>query len=253
VKNFTELKGSVIFAYPQFKKTNGSDKGSASGYTTHIPDQTRSINSDPNLNHKIVKETLSGISWLPVLNKIISDSQQEGKDPVRNWISKVISEDTTYHYTKSILVIDSTWNMYRDDRIVRWLFAIQIYTNEFSWKQKIFGGGFNFLNWYGYYFLKDKTKSDWPHNPFLAILLYSGIIGLLIYCYSIYKVFSYYIKYINEYSLLFIFFLLTFFFSFFSGSSPFDPPVMGFFFMLPFFIHSIHKKENVHINLKITE
>ena len=50
------------------------------------------------------------------------------------------------------------------------------------------GGGFNFLSWYGYYFLKDKTKSDWPHNPFISILLYSGIIGLILYIYLLYKV-----------------------------------------------------------------
>jgi hypothetical protein len=66
-------------------------------------------------------------------------------------------------------------------------------------------------------------------------------LGLIIYCYFLYKVFFYYIKYISEYPLLFIFFLITFFFSFFSGGSPFDPPIMGFFVILPFFIHSIHK------------
>lgn len=59
------------------------------------------------------------------------------------------------------------------------------------------------------------------------------------------KVFNYYIKYIREYPLLIIFFLITFVFTFFSGGSPFDPPVMGFFVMLPFFIHSVHKKDPV--------
>jgi hypothetical protein len=42
--------------------------------------------------------------------------------------------------------------------------------------------------------------------------------------------------------MLAIFFLITFFFSFFSAGSPFDPPIMGFFVILPFFIHSINKK-----------
>jgi hypothetical protein len=45
-----------------------------------------------------------------------------------------------------------------------------------------------------------------------------------------------------EYKMLAIFFLITFFFSFFSAGSPFDPPIMGFFVILPFFIHSINKK-----------
>ena len=48
--------------------------------------------------------------------------------------------------------------------------------------------------------------------------------------------------------LAFIGFLITFFFSFFSGSSPFDPPIMGFFILLPFFIHSIHKNDNQKVN-----
>ncbi len=126
---------------------------------------------------------------------------------------------------------------------MHWQFARQIFTKEYNWNQKIFGGGFDFLNWYGYYFHKDKTRSDWPHNPFLSVLLYSGILGLLVYIVLMYKVFYFYIKYIKEYYILFIFFLITFFFSFFSAGNPFDPPMMGFFVILPFFIHSIHKQD----------
>ena len=43
--------------------------------------------------------------------------------------------------------------------------------------------------------------------------------------------------------MFFIFFLITYFFTFFSGGNPFDPPIMGFFMMLPFFIHYIHEKD----------
>jgi O-antigen ligase len=94
--------------------------------------------------------------------------------------------------------------------------------------------------------LKNKTLSDYPHNPFLSILLYSGLVGLLLFIFLLYKVFFYYSKYFKEYYLFFIFFLITFFFSFFSGGSPFDPPVMGFFMILPFFINYINEvKEQV--------
>ena len=156
-------------------------------------------------------------------------------DPIREWASRIISEDTTYHSFSGKFNMDSSSDNFLSDRLMRWKFALQIYTKEFNFKQKVFGGGFNFLNWYGYYFIKDKTASDWPHNPFLSILLYSGILGLILYLFLLCKVLYYYIKYIREYLIFFIFFLITFFFSFFSAGSPFDPPIMGFFIMLPFF------------------
>ena len=135
-----------------------------------------------------------------------------------------------------------------DDRIARWKFAVQIFDKEYSWSQKIFGGGFSFLNWYGYFFLGNKTKTDYPHNPFLFILLYSGIIGLIFYVIFLFKVFYYYIKYSKEYPLFFIFFLITFYFTFFSGGNPFDPPIMGFFVILPFIMHSIFKNTKTELN-----
>ena len=164
------------------------------------------------------------------------------KDPVRKWAAKLISEDTTYYGYKKELFVNKTSNKFSGPRIMRWQFALQIFQKEYNWKQKIFGGGFNFLNWYGYYFRKDKTASDYPHNPFLSILLYSGIFGLIIYLFFLYKSIRYYIKYFREYQIISIFFLITFVFSFFSAGCPFDPPVMGFFVILPFFIHYIHKK-----------
>jgi O-antigen ligase len=150
-------------------------------------------------------------------------------------------EDTTYFPPKKLMTANTLSNNLSSSRTERWKFGWEIYSKEYNLLQKLTGNGFNFMNWYGYYFLKDKTKSDWPHNPFLAVLLYSGVVGLLLYLLLLYKVFNYYIKYIREYHVFFIFFLITFFFSFFSGSSPFDPPIMGFFILLPFFMHNIRK------------
>lgn len=162
------------------------------------------------------------------------------KDPVRVWSKKFISEDTTYYGYKKNLTVNKISNGFLGDRLLRWEFANEIFINEYNWKQKIFGGGFGFLNWYGYFFLNNKKLSDYPHNPFLSVLLYSGILGIAIYLLMMYKVFYYYLKHLREYTLLFIFFIIAFFFSFFSGGSPFDPPIMGFFMILPFYIHYIH-------------
>jgi hypothetical protein len=200
-----------------------------------------------NIRQNITSEIFS----FPLSILHMSDIDKVDKDPLRNLVSKFISEDTTYYPFKEIVALDMVPGTYMEDRISRWEFALRIYLKEYNLKQRFIGGGFNFLNWYGYYFLNDKTKPDWPHNPFLSILLYSGIIGLSIYMFFIYKVFYYYLKYKKEYPLLFIFFLITFFFSFFSGGSPFDPPVMGFFAILPFFINSVMKNDKGLLNKTI--
>lgn len=285
IKDFSKLKGYVIFAYPTYENINDITKGLSLNITRSKGNHTASgiINSDTDKGGRKCSESLiilkknnyknsseisvydtvsrykkstflssasnkqnyfySSILCFPltILNEL--GAIQNDSDPIRNWASKFISEDTTYYPYKSNIVLDTISNAFIGDRVSRWEFALKIFSKEYNWKQKLFGGGFNFLNWYGYYFDKDKTRSDWPHNPFLSILLYSGMFGLLVYCFFLFKVFYYYLKYINEYPILFIFFLITFFFSFFSASSPFDHPIMGFFVILPFFIHGIYKKD----------
>ena len=285
VKDFSKLKGYVIFAYPTYEKINKSEDGLSPSVTQSNRDYGKFKNFDFakkitnkkrnglfnqlnegstesniyitafNSRTKPIKISLIGntsntqkyissnIFCLPLSILTASGEIQNDLDPIRNWASKFISEDTTYYPYKSNIVLDTISNAFIGDRVSRWEFALKIFSQEFNWRQKVIGGGFSFLNWYGFYFLKDRTKSDWPHNPFLSVLLYSGIIGLLIYCFFMYKVFYYYFKYRKEYTLFFIFFLTTFFFAFFSAGSPFDPPIMGFFVILPFFIHSIHKKD----------
>jgi O-antigen ligase len=187
---------------------------------------------------------LLGLFSLNETYKLLLNSYQPDNDPVRKWTSRFISEDTTYFKFSSNLKVNEFSNFFIGSRTVRWQFALQIFTKEFNWTQKIFGGGFNFLNWYGDVFLNNNKLSDYPHNPLLTILLYSGIIGLCLYVSMLFLTFKYYIKYFNEYYIFFIIFIVTFFFSFFSAGSPFDPPIMGFFMILPFFIHHVAKRES---------
>jgi hypothetical protein len=267
VKDFSSLKGYLIFAVPQYNiiTTKDSDltylfcqdiKTKANLYSLHESSilfynfqRSGDILDDINqLNNKIQFYRYSNYSGFTFcsfpfyLGKNVHLPLSE-KDPFNNWITKFIAEDTTYYPYKATLFVNTFPNSITNSRTARWKFALIIFTKEYNWRQKVFGGGFNFLNWYGYYFQKDKTKTDYPHNPFLYILLYSGILGLSIYLFFLYKVFYYYLKYRKEYWIFFVFFLITFFFTFFSSGNPFDPPIMGFFVMLPFFIHSIHKKE----------
>jgi hypothetical protein len=235
VKNFSKLKGYIIFAYPTHEKISTTNKS--------LSLRTLPIRVQEKIAPDTQRYSSADLSFFPLSVLLTSGLMPQDIDPIRNWASGFIHEDTTYHPYKSNIVLDTISNSFIGDRVSRWEFSLKIFTKEYNWKQKIFGGGFNFLNWFGYFFDKNKTRSDYPHNPFLSVLLYSGIIGLILYFILMYKVFSYYIRYFKEYKILSVFFIITFYFSFFSAGSPFDPPVMGFFVMLPFFIHSVHKKK----------
>jgi hypothetical protein len=244
--SFSNLKGHVIFAFPQFTNMSHEKRASVSGTgNTPTPEESSLINysrkSVLGYDHHTISLTTNPILSLSMISSF------SGGDPIRNLAIRLFPKDTTYLSYKSNLKVDPLSNEFGEERLLRWQFAWQIFQIEYNWKQRIFGGGFSFLNWYGYYFMKDKTAVDYPHNPFLSILLYSGVVGLLLYCFFMYKVFYYYIKYRKKYPVLFIFFLITFFFSIFSGGSPFDPPVFGFFVILPFFIHSVYKAKKLEL------
>lgn len=254
VEDFSKLKGYVIFAYPMYEKVDSKTEKVQNSEVMNtfddIPSKSDIKKESFLLTSKFIsnKKNFASASFADLPHSFIhlTGTYQDDSDPIRRFAAKFISEDTTYHAYKANIVLDTISNSFIADRLSRWEFALKIYSMEFSLRQKIFGGGFNFLNWYGYYFYKDKTRSDYPHNPFLSVLLYSGILGLMIYLFLMYKVFYYYYKYFNEYKILAIFFLITFFFSFFSAGSPFDPPIMGFFNILPFFIHAVHKRGAGH-------
>src|SRR5450759_4240971 len=139
VKDFSKLKGYVIFAYPTYEKINNTDNGlslsitqSKSNYTeSGIIDLTKNevdqkcneslnhlkcINNinqpyiiayDTIIRHSIIPSTTftsnkekysSSCSFcFPLSILLAASSLQKDLDPVRNWASKFISEDTTYY------------------------------------------------------------------------------------------------------------------------------------------------------------
>lgn len=252
--DFSGLKGHVIFSYPEVKvwhddesldsdsipyDKNKSDGRDLSGMYNFRPiDKRTHINDKSNSYVEIDKGVYNysaGILFL-YYNYL---NQKLDKDPLRNWVSGLISEDTTYVGPAAELTVDTITDSFITMRTSRWKFAWRIFTQEYSWRNRIFGGGFGFLNWYGNYFQHDKTKCDYPHNPFLSILLYSGILGLILYIILVYKVFRIYLSFLKDFPLLPIFFIIVFFFSFFSSATPFDPPIMGFFVILSFLIQRV--------------
>ena len=213
-KNQGELRGKVIFAYPVIHKID-----------TDEHKDSIALNVDNRKKDALFKTSVINIESL---FKIFNNQ-------LRDTTSSYIERDKELQHDPNDVI---------QGRTERWKFAWHLFKNEYNWKNKLFGNGFDYLSWYGAYFHEGK-RIDWPHNPFLSVLLYSGILGLAFYLFVLYKAIYYYIKYIKEYYIFFIFFLITFFFAFFSVNSPFIPPVWGFLLMFPFFLHSVLKKEEV--------
>ena len=224
VSDFKSLKGYVIFAHPAYKLLRG----------TNI---SLNINEAPCSTNEGKEIILSKSTFFSL--------QENGSDRFLQFVSKLFSEDTVYTAYKSHIDVVQGEENFLSQRSTRWEMALQLFKNEFNWPKKIFGGGFNFLNWFGEYFFKDKKSSDWPHNPFLSVLLYSGVVGLTLYLILLYKVFRLYFLNIRELYLYFTFFGIALFFSFFSAGSPFDPPITCFLVLLPFFINSFNSGSHI--------
>jgi hypothetical protein len=157
-------------------------------------------------------------------------------------LNTTLSEANTFntHWTGE----NKTLEYFFNDRKDRYLYSLELWEKEYKWYNRLFGHGFDYLKWYGAKYLKTPDSYDWPHNPLISVLLYSGIFGLILYFWLLFNVVRCYIMLRKAYSVAFLCFILTFYFSFFSGGNPFDPPIMGFFILLPFFIHSIDLKDN---------
>ncbi len=109
--------------------------------------------------------------------------------------------------------------------------------------EKIFGKDFDYLAKYYKKFLKkdmslDQIRrnglSDYPHNPYLSSLLYSGILGGLFYLYFTIYTFFLYWKQRKQLYLFFIFYIITFMFTLVSGNTMFTVPIFVILSLIPF-------------------
>ena len=142
-------------------------------------------------------------------------------------IHKYYSQDTINYFTAS--------------RTDRWRYALELWQTRYDTKQKIFGQGFKYLEWYGERFWGNPNRHDFPHNPIISSFLYSGIIGGIVYI--IFLIISLWLfwKRRKELGIFFIMYLCCMFFCMFSGSSHFSFPLFAFLTFLPFVEY---KKDN---------
>lgn len=129
------------------------------------------------------------------------------------------------------------------ERINRWKYSLDLWTTEYKWSEKIFGGGFDYLDKFGQNFYPDKNKIDYPHNPIISAFLYSGLIGGFFYIYFLALSFWYYWKYRKQHVLFFILFLITFVFVFISSDSHFNVPIFAMLSLVPFITKFIVKEK----------
>ena len=135
-------------------------------------------------------------------------------------IHKYYSKDTINYFTAS--------------RTDRWRYALELWQTRYNTKQKIFGRGFKYLEWYGEKFLGNPKRYDFPHNPIISSFLYSGIIGGVVYIIFLIMSLWLYWKKRQQLGIFFIMYLCCMFFSMFSGSSHFSFPLFAFLSFLPF-------------------
>jgi hypothetical protein len=215
---FADLKGHVTFACPVIKATE---------------QKKNEIHFKPGISKKGSKRISDAtlFSFLPgfILKNVINDDTIDG---VTGFVKEMRDDN------------------FAGPRLDRWRYTIYIYENEYSLGQKLIGSGFGSTKDFARMFLEKDQDYDYPHNPFLSVLLYSGLFGLIAYLWLIYKAIFYYCMYWKKYWTFAVSFGIIFFFAFFSADSPFDPAILGVFTIIPFCIHyyRISKSENAGVS-----
>ncbi|MGE0078229.1 MAG: hypothetical protein AB7S48_10255 [Bacteroidales bacterium] len=227
VKNLDSLKGHIIFSYPDVDSVRlPSDMSIV--FNNFKKNDLEELN-----DLKVVRIEKTKIRFKVYKSSLFLFEFDEQKDQ---------NHDSLINMTGSNFRKDMINDYFSGSRLDRWRYAVYLYRYEYKWWQKIIGGGFGYTRKFAKEF-NDPDEYDYPHNPFLGVLLYSGILGLIAYIWFLYKAVFYYWIYRKEYWTLGLAFCASFFFAFFSANTPFDPAIMGILTILPYFIHYYTLKE----------
>jgi len=133
-----------------------------------------------------------------------------------------------------------------DNRPGRWKMAGEIF-GHYTFAQKLMGNGLTWLPLYGEVFYNHPRHYDYPHNPLISTVLYSGVIGGLLYLAYLIWSLALYVKNRQRYGLFLMLFLLTGVFVSVSGNSHFSVPAFAFLTQLPFFFSYLDQNKNASI------
>ncbi len=126
-------------------------------------------------------------------------------------------------------------------RLRRWQYAFELW-GHYNLFHKLFGNSFNYLYDYGDKFYNNRDRMDYPHNPFISSLLYSGLIGFIIYLIFTIDCWRLFLDNFKELQFEIVLFLIVFLFSFISGNSHFSIPAFVLMCLYPFLYQTIKEK-----------
>ncbi len=156
-----------------------------------------------------------------------------------------------YHYAAiNQETLQSEPLTYKTFHLDKWQYALDLY-NERSTQQKLFGQGFNYLAQFGTNFHDSPGAINYPHNPILSGLLFSGLVGAVFIVFFIALALYYGGKYLKKYPLYSLMLYTSMLFVLFSGNSLFSVPIFLFLFSLSFMIrHQEISELNIIMNLQ---
>jgi len=118
-----------------------------------------------------------------------------------------------------------------------WVFGKKLF-DEYAIIHKIFGDGFTFIK----IFQKETVQYSYPHHLFLSVLLFSGIIGLIVYIAVLLWSSIIYLFHLKELGVLFFLFIMNLTFGFFSFTDFLGASFYALLFIFPFLYHYLYKK-----------
>lgn len=161
----------------------------------------------------------SGVFW----------SVNHNQHGVNQWMNHYTGEQIDLNNLKSESFTDHIY------QFEKWEFALEYYQRKPILAQ-LFGGGFDYLPVFGQKFHQDKTYPDYPHNPVLSALLYSGVLGAIFVVFFLLVSFYYSVLYFRKHPLFATMLFICSLFIFFSGNSLFSVPIFLFLFSLSFLV-----------------
>jgi hypothetical protein len=135
-------------------------------------------------------------------------------------------------------IVSTQSNELFGSRTDMWKYAMKLWKDEYSVKNRIFGKGFDYLPEYGAKFNNSKESYTYPHNPVISSFLYAGMLGGFFHIYFLLTVFWLFWKYRMELFPAFAIYFFVFFFTMFSGNSHFSVNLFAFLSFIPFIYRS---------------
>ncbi len=152
------------------------------------------------------------------------------KQPIADrWVENYFGKDA------QIEKLDFSYLTHNTFQFDKWEYAITYFKDQNTINQ-FFGGGFTYLESFGQKYWGNSAQLDYPHNPVLSALLYSGLLGAVFLLFFLFVSFYYSVLYFKKQPLFSMMLFVCTLFIFFSGNSLFSVPIFLFLFSLSFLV-----------------